>query len=94
MEDEDLVACGQYFISVEQKLFMESSNLTTALFNLVASHYIFNLAYHPKANYMLTVLQEKMMGIASDGKKLTKPSSSSHVSGIVRFYKAGSTEND
>ena len=85
MEDEDLVGCGQYFMCIEQKLFMESSNLTTALFNLVASHYVFNLSYHPKANDMLTFLQEKVMGIASDGKQLTKPSSLSHVSGIVRF---------
>ena len=94
LEDEDLVACKQYFISVEQKLFMESSNLITALLNLVASHYILNLAYHLKTNDMLTFLQEEVMDIASDGKKLTKPSSSVHVSGIVRYYKAGSTDND
>ena len=73
MESEDLATNGEYFISIEQKLVMESPNLTTALFNLVASHYVFNLSYQPKANDMLTFLQEKVMGIVSDGKKMIKP---------------------
>ena len=87
--EEDLAACVQYFIAIEQKLLLESTSLITALFNLVASHYVFNLAYHPRAHDLLAFLQEKVMGIAGDGRR-KKPSSSSHVSGIARFYQTGS----
>ena len=38
----------QYFIDTEQKLFMEAKGFATAIFLLIASHYIFNLSYHPK----------------------------------------------
>ena len=64
---------------------MESSNPVTAIFNLLVSHYVFNLAYHPKAKDMLTFIQERMLGISSDTKvekKSINPLSSSHVSGI------------
>ena len=39
---------NQYFVSVEQKLMMESSSITAAIFYTVAAHYIYNLNYHPK----------------------------------------------
>ena len=79
--DDDVT--GQYFISIEQTLMMESLNV---IFNLVF-HYVFNLAYHPKAKDMLTFIQERMLGISSDTKvekKSINPISSSHVSGIIR----------
>lgn len=44
-EDEPI---NQYFVAVEQKLMMESSCITAAIFFTVAAHYIFNLSYHPK----------------------------------------------
>ena len=66
---------------------MECANAVTSLFNLVASHYVFNLAYNPKAKDMLTFIQEKILCVESDsksrGRKIT-PLCSSHVSGIVR----------
>jgi hypothetical protein len=52
--DDDVT--GQYFISIEQTTMMESSNPVTAMFNLLVSHYVFNLAYHPKAKDMLTFI--------------------------------------
>ena len=79
-EDEDTT--GQYFISIEQKIMMECSNAVTSLFNLVVSHYVFNLAYHQD---MLIFIQEKILGIESDSKKKNmNPLSSSYVSGIVQ----------
>lgn len=60
----------------------------TAVYNLVVSHYVFNLAYHLKAKDMLTFIQERMLGIQSDAraekKRSINPLSSSHVSGIIR----------
>ena len=86
-DDEDTT--GQYFISIEQTIMMECSNPVTSIFNLVVSHYVFNLAYHPKAKDMLTFVQERILGIGSSesksaGKKNINPLSSSHVSGIIR----------
>ena len=83
-EADDEEVTGQYFISIEQTLMMESSNPMTAI---LVSHYVFNLAYHPKAKDMLTFIQERMLGIRSEGKaekKSINPLSSSHVSGIIR----------
>lgn len=89
-DDDDDDIQGQHFISIELQLMMESSNLVTAIFNLLAAHYVLNLAYHPKAKDVLTFLQEKILGIpSSDEKTKTKqrlnPLSSCHVSGIVRY---------
>ena len=41
---------------------MECKELPTALFLLVAAHYIFNLPYHPKVADALLFLQEYVMG--------------------------------
>lgn len=90
VDDDDEDIQGQYFIAIEQNLMMETSNLITAIYNLLASHYVLNLAYHPKAKDLLTFLQEKVLGVpSSDDKSKTKqrlnPVSSSHVGGIVRY---------
>ena len=92
-KDDDEDTRGQYFISIEQKLMLESSNLVTTIFNLLASHYVLNLAYHPKVKDLLTFLQEKVLQIPSSGdgtKHKMNPLSSAHVSGISRFV----TESD
>jgi len=46
---------------------MESTNVATALFYLVASHYVFNLSYHDKIQEVLRFIQEKVMGINQEG---------------------------
>ena len=84
-EDEDTVL-NQYFISVEQELMMETSNLTSAIFFCVAAHYIFNLTYHRKSGDVWLFFQEKILGLPS--KPGTKRSATSlvHFSGIQRYY--------
>ena len=77
-DDEDEDVKGQYFVSIELQLMMEASNLVTAVFNLLASHYVLNLAYHPKVKDLLTFLQEKVLGVLSSGdgsksKKVESP---------------------
>lgn len=62
--------------------------MATAVFFLLASHYIFNLRYHPKTSDILYFIQEKVAGIPSDDRrKLTKsPVASSHINGIANVH--------
>ena len=86
---------NQYFISIENQLYMECTNVATALFLLVASHYIFNLTYHPKVHEVLRFLQEKVAGIPSDerSKKIKYHVAVSHMNGISSVY-AEMKDND
>ena len=79
---------NQYFIAVEKGMYMESTDIATAVFLLLGSHYVFNLSYHVKVFEVLRFLQEKVGGIPSDRKmKFTKSAvASSHSCGIVAVY--------
>ena len=82
---------SQYFIAVEKNLMLESTNIATALFLLLASHYVFNLSYHTKASEFFIFMQEKIAKIPSDDSntKTTKksPIAQSHVRGIAQYYR-------
>jgi len=39
---------------------METTDVASALFCLIASHYVFNLSYHPKIFEILRFIQEKV----------------------------------
>ena len=90
-DSEDLAA--QYFIAVEQKLMMESSNIFSAVYYVIAAHYIFNLSYHSKANFVLLFLQEKILGLQSPSVKRTL-SISTHFTGITRSKQIQSEQPD
>lgn len=59
---------AQYFIAIEKMLVMESSNVTAAVFYLMAAHYVLNLGFHPKARDLFTFMQEKVLGLPSKKK--------------------------
>ena len=80
-DSDDLAA--QFFIAIEQNLMLESSNIFAAVFYLVASHYVFNLSYHSKVNYVLLFLQEKVLDLPSTSVKRTA-TSLTHFAGIER----------
>ena len=82
-DDEDL---QQYFISVEQELMLETSNLIAAVFYCVAAHYIYNLSYHKKAGDFWIFAQEKMLQLPSKAGIKRSPSSVTHFSGISRTF--------
>ena len=76
---------------------LESTNLASALFLLLATHYVFNLSYHTKAAELLMFIQEKFAKIPTvvfdlkhKGRKTKdkSPVASSHVVGIVRCYES------
>ena len=81
-EDEDL---SQYFVSVEQRLILETSNLPSAVFLCIVAHYIFNLSYHRKVVDVFLFLQEKVAELPTTSSK-RNPSASSHFSGISRIH--------
>ena len=56
-----------YYIAIEQELIVECSNLTKALFCLLAVHYVFDLTYHERVKDFFLFLQEKVMEISSEG---------------------------
>ena len=80
----------QYFIAVEQKLYMECVDLTMAIFLMLGAHYIFNLSYHSRVFDLMKFIQEKIAEINSDGKgkKSKSAVAASHISGLVAAHNA------
>ena len=77
----------QFFISIEQKLYMECRDLASALFLLLGSHYILNLSYHAKLHDTMTFFQEKVANISSTCKSKSKsPVAANHINGICSEY--------
>ena len=80
---------NQYYIAVERECYMETTDVASALFCLIASHYVFNLSYHPKFFEILRFIQEKVLDIPSDktAAKVSKSTvSQSHVNGITSMF--------
>ena len=83
-EDEGL---SQYFIAVEQKLMLECSTLSAALFFGMVAHYIFNLEYHSKVKGVWLFLQDKVFQLPSSDKGgKHSPSCIAHITGISRVH--------
>lgn len=81
---------NQYYVAVERNLCMECTDIPSALFFLIATHYIFNLSYHTKVHEVLRFIQEKILNIQSDGrnKSSKSPVAVSHISGIAGVYQS------
>ena len=78
---------NQFFISIEQQLCLECSNIEGAVFHLIAAHYVFNIDYHNKAHDALLFIQENFLALPSSSARNKKGlNSSSHIQGIQRFY--------
>lgn len=86
---------SQYFIAIEQIMMLECHNFMTALFLLLASHYVFNLSYHCKAKDFL-FLQERVAGInsATTEKQKRNPVANSHIIAIARVYDQINNEDE
>ena len=84
-EDDDLN--NQFFIIVEGEFILECNNPVTAVFNLMAAHYVFNLDYDPKAKNALTFIQEKVLTLPeTPSRKPKSPTAIAHTAGIIRYY--------
>ena len=75
----------QYFIAVEQKLYMECAVLAMAILLVLGAHYIFNLSYHSRVQDLMRFIQGKISEIPSDNKGRF-PVAASHISGLVIAY--------
>ena len=85
-DDDDEGVLNQCFISIEQQLMMESSNVVSAVFLCIAAHYIFNLSYHRKSGDVWLFIQEKILHLQSKAGLKPHPSTVSNFSGIQRVF--------
>ena len=86
--DEDLIP--QYFIAIEQKLMCECNSLTSALFNLVAVHYVFNIEYCRQVKDFFLFLEEMILNI--DGSTKLGPAYLQISAAIGCFHQENDTE--
>lgn len=73
-------------IATEQTLMLDCTELATALFLLLASHYVFNLSYHSKADDFFTFIQENIVKIPTDKELKKRPVGLTHMNGISSMY--------
>ena len=77
----------QFFISIERKLYLECTDVATAVFNLLGCHYVFNLSYNTKLTDIMRFIQEKVAQIPSTGPMRWKSAvSATHINGITSEY--------
>ena len=86
----------QFFIAIEQKLYMECADLPMAVYLMLGAHYVFNLSYHPWIYDFLRFIQERIADIASDEKRKRSksPLAASHISGILSTYNSIKSAED
>ena len=82
---DDIGEDMQYLIAVEQNLTLKTDNLVSAVYLLIATHYVFNMDYHTKAKYFLTFIASKVAGISVSGYKWGTIVAT-HVSGLCQLY--------
>jgi len=82
--DVDPEVPTKYFIAVEQEPIVECRSILSAMFNLVALHYIFNIQYHPRVRDVLFLLQEKVLQVEDPTFK--KSAIYSNISSAMQCY--------
>lgn len=73
-----------HFIAVEQQLLLECRNIESALYLLVATHFVFNIEYCPKVKDILYFFQEKI--ICFPDSALKQSSVYRNVSSAIDLY--------
>ena len=71
---------------IEGELVLESNEIETAIFILLAVYYVFNLTYQEKASDFFVFIQEKIAKISSVTKKSKASVVGIHVSGLCRVF--------
>lgn len=59
----------QYFIVIEQAVFIECKTMKNAIFTLFAVHFVFNLEYNIRVKDFYRFLQEYLMNIPEGSKR-------------------------
>ena len=73
-----------HFIAIEQELVLECRSIDSALFMVLATHYVFNIEYNPRVRDVLYYFQEKLLG--SSDPKFKKSSIYMNVSSAIDLY--------
>ena len=53
-----------HFIAIEQELVLECRSIDSALFLLIAAHFVFNIEYNSKVKDVLYYFQDKVLGLS------------------------------
>ena len=88
-DDSDIPA--QHFVVVEQLPLIECRSYHTAIFILLAVHFVFNIEYHAHTKDMLYFLQEKVMGFSDP--MYQKTPIYSNVSAAITCYLSDMSES-
>lgn len=86
--DADKDIAPQIFIAVEGDMLIECGNLPTAIYSMLAAHYIFDIQYNPKVNDVQLFLQEKVFRLHDPHAKKSS-TFLSVVAGIDCYIDAG-----
>lgn len=81
-DDSDIPA--QHFVVIEQLPLIECRGYQTAIFVLIAVHFVFNIEYHVHVKDVLYFLQDKVMGF--NDPKYRKSPMYSNVSSAIMCY--------
>ena len=73
-----------HFIAIEQELVLECRSIDSALFMMLATHYVFNMEYHPNVRDVLYYFQDKVLGFSDP--LLKKSSIYMNVSSAIDLY--------
>ena len=73
-----------HFIAIEQHLLLECRNNKSALFLMIATHYVFNIEYCAKVKDVLYFIQEKVLGFSDNSFK--KSSMYRNISASIDLY--------
>ena len=63
--DSDSDIQAQYFVAIEQQTLIECRSIHSAIFTLLAVHFVFNLEYNPRVKDVLHFLHQDVMGFSN-----------------------------
>ena len=62
---------AQYFVAIEQEFVMKCRDMESAIFTMLATHFVFNLEYNHQVKNVLYFLQEKVLSFPDPNFKKT-----------------------
>ena len=61
--DSDSDISPQIFVAIEGHFLIECGNLPSAIYTMIAAHYIFDIQYNPHVHDIHLFIQEQVLGI-------------------------------
>ena len=67
---------------------MKCDNIASAIYFLLASHYVFNMDYHTKIKDLMNFIASKVGTLTISEKFKYSPNAGTHATGICRVYES------